>query len=91
MEPLNNSELGLVKSNTIAGNVHGDNNGPQAPGLPTPVAGNTIHGNLERQGNTSVADFGKPDTVDGHKRGQRAGLRLDTAPCAAAPRLGADD
>jgi hypothetical protein len=29
VEPLNNSELGLVKSNTVAGNVHGDNNGPK--------------------------------------------------------------
>jgi hypothetical protein len=74
VEPLNNSEFGLVKSNTVGAMCMATTMGPKPRVFATPVAGNTIHGNLERQGNTSVADFGNPDTVDGHKRANAPGF-----------------
>lgn len=70
---LPGSEVAVVVSSTVGGNVQVlDNSGPQD----AIVGGNVIGGNLRCQGNTPGVndDNVGPNTVDGKKLGQCAGL-----------------
>jgi acetyltransferase-like isoleucine patch superfamily enzyme len=70
---LPGSEVAVVVNSTVGGNVQVlDNSGPQDAG----VAGNVIGGNLRCQGNTPGVNDDNigPNTVDGKKLGQCAGL-----------------
>jgi hypothetical protein len=70
---LSGCEVAVVVDSTVGGNVEVNNN--SGPGDST-VGANVIHGNLRCQGNTpGISDDNVgPNTVDGKKLGQCAGL-----------------